>query len=106
VSRLLLWGIPATVVAVLVGVNAGWRWVFAPLLALVLLRFSLASLRVLVTDAKDLADEGGPAPVSPGERTLFWCEECGTEVLLVFRGTARAPSHCGQRMNERTEMLN
>jgi hypothetical protein len=39
-------------------------------------------------------------------RTLFWCEECGTEVLLLVRGTDRAPSHCGQRMHERTELTN
>jgi DNA-directed RNA polymerase subunit RPC12/RpoP len=44
-------------------------------------------------------------PVSANERTVFWCEECGTEVQLVVRGTQRAPSHCGQRMNERTELL-
>lgn len=97
----------AVVVAVLVGVNAGWRWVFAPLLAAALLRWTIASLRVLVTDAKDLQlNDGGPAPVGGDERTLFWCEECGTEVLLLVRGSARAPSHCGQRMNERTELLN
>jgi hypothetical protein len=94
-------------VAALIGINAGWRWVFAPLLAYGLLRWSIASLRVLVTDAKDLEKtEGGPAPVGGDERTMFWCEECGTEVMLLVRGSARAPSHCGQRMNERTEMLN
>lgn len=94
-------------IAVVVGINAGWRWVFAPLLAYALLRWSIASLRVLVTDARNLeAQESTPAPVGTDERTLFWCEECGTEVLLLVRGTARAPSHCGQRMNERTEILN
>ncbi|MCC5949204.1 MAG: hypothetical protein JJT89_12180 [Nitriliruptoraceae bacterium] len=95
------------IVATLVGINLGWRFVFAPLLALALLRWSIASLRVLVTDAKDLQKEpDGPAPVGGDERTLFWCEECGTEVLLLVRGSSRAPSHCGQRMNERTELLN
>ena len=90
-----------------IGTQFGWRWVFAPLLAYVLLRWSIASLRVLVTDARELEAEGSvPAPVGSDERTLFWCEECGTEVLLLVRGTARAPSHCGQRMNERTELLN
>lgn len=94
-------------VAALVGINAGWRWVFAPLLAYAMLKWSIASLRVLVTDAKNLeAAEATAAPVGTDERTLFWCEECGTEVLLLVRGTSRAPSHCGQRMNERTEILN
>lgn len=99
--------IPAVAVAVVIGVNYGWQWVLAPLLAAVLLRWSIASLRVLVTDAKHLeAEAGGAAPVGADERTLFWCEECGTEVLLLIRGTSRAPSHCGQRMHERTEIRN
>lgn len=103
--RLALLAIPAALVATLVGVNLGWRWVLAPLLALALLRWSVASLRVLVVDAEDDAEEEGPAPLDGPERTLYWCEECGTEVMLVVRGTARAPSHCGQRMHERTELL-
>ena len=94
-------------VAAAVGVNVGWQWVLAPLLGAALLRWLLGSLRALVHDARELdGDEAAPAaPVSSDERTLFWCEECGTEVLLLVRGTARAPSHCGQRMNERTEIL-
>ena len=99
--------IPAVAIAVVVGINAGWQWVLAPLLAAALLRWSIASLRVLVTDAKHLeAEPGGAAPVGTNDRTLFWCEECGTEVLLLVRGTSRAPSHCGQRMHERTEIRN
>ena len=99
--------IPAVALAILVGINAGWRWVFAPLLAYALLRWSIASLRVLATDAKqDRDEEVEPTPVGSDARTLFWCEECGTEVLLIVRGTSRAPSHCGQRMHERTEILN
>ena len=102
--------IPATALAVLIGINVGWRWVLAPLLAFVLLRWLLGSLRALMTDARNLSSEERAAmeasPVSSDERTLFWCEECGTEVLLLVRGTDRAPSHCGQRMHERHEILN
>ena len=98
--------IPLAAVAVLVGINLGWQWVLAPLLGFVLLRWLLGSLRALVTDAKHLdAQEAIATPVGSDERTMFWCEECGTEVLLLVRGTARAPSHCGQRMHERTEIL-
>ena len=99
--------IPLAVVAVLLGVNLGWRWVLAPLLAGGLLWLLLGSLRTLVTDVRAVeARESGsqPIPVSPEDRTLFWCEECGTEVLLLVRGSARAPSHCGSRMHERTEI--
>jgi hypothetical protein len=99
--------IPAALLAVLVGVNLGWRWVFAPLLGYALLTWLLTSLRALVADGRDgAAAAADPEPVSGDERTLFWCEECGTEVLLLVRGSARAPSHCGQRMHERTELLN
>lgn len=105
-ARVLLLLGAAAVVATLVGVSFGWRWVFAPLLGYAVFRWLIGSLRALVHDAKHLeADEVDPTPVSGAERTLFWCEECGTEVLLLVRGTARAPSHCGQRMHERTELL-
>ena len=98
--------VPLAAVAVVVGMNFGWQWVLAPLLGLVMLRWLLGSLRALVTDAKHLeAQESTPESVGSDERTLFWCEECGTEVLLLVRGTSRAPSHCGQRMHERTEIL-
>jgi hypothetical protein len=99
--------IPAALLAVLVGVNVGWRWVFAPLLGYVLLTWLYGSLRALAQPGRDQVDpDAQPQAVSEGERTLFWCEECGTEVLLLVRGTPRAPSHCGQRMHERTEILN
>lgn len=104
---MLLLLIPAVAIAVVIGLNFGWQWVLAPLLAYALLRWSIASLRVLVTDARHLgADPSTASPVGGDERTLLWCEECGTEVLLLVRGTSRAPSHCGQRMHERTEILN
>ncbi len=99
--------IPAALVAVIVGVNVGWRWVLAPLLAYALLAWLYGSLRALARPGHDHVDpDEQPDPVNDDERTLFWCEECGTEVLLLVRGTPRAPSHCGQRMHERTEILN
>ena len=105
--------IPAVGLAVAVGVLFGWRWVFAPLLGWAMLTWLLSSLRVLGKDARapgmpsdeERAEVVASATADAGERTLFWCEECGTEVLLLVRGTSRAPSHCGQRMNERTEIL-
>ena len=93
----------AVLLAVITGLAFGWRWVLAPLLGLAFLRWAIASLRVLVQDAKD--DSGLPAVEEGPERTVFSCPECGTEVLLLHRGTSRAPSHCGQRMAARTELL-
>jgi len=97
---LLLIALPATPI---VGLVLGWRYVLAPLLAAALLSWSIASLRVLVQDARD--DDGVPAQQDGPERTVFRCAECGTEVLLLYRGTPKAPSHCGQRMIARTEVV-
>jgi hypothetical protein len=107
VSSVVLLLIPVGLIAVVVGINLGWRWVLAPLLAYALLTWLYGSLRALTRPGYDQVDPGEQAdPVRDDERTLFWCEECGTEVLLLVRGTPRAPSHCGQRMHERTEILN
>ena len=97
---LLLLAVPASPI---VGIVFGWRYVFAPLLAAALLSWSIASLRVLVQDAQD--DDGVPAVQDGPERTVFRCAECSTEVLLLYRGTPKAPSHCGQRMVARTEII-
>lgn len=97
-------------VAVVIGVGelVGYRWVLAPIFGFALYRWLTGSLRAMVTDARGLeALEGdGPRPVSDDERTLYWCEDCGTEVLLVVRGNGRAPRHCGSAMHERVELLN
>ena len=99
-SILFLVALPA---APIVGIVFGWRFVFAPLLAAMLLSWSIASLRVLVQDAQD--DDGVPAVQDGPERTVLRCPECATEVLLLYRGTPKAPSHCGQRMVARTEII-
>jgi hypothetical protein len=97
--------IPAVAIAVAVGTLFGWRWVLAPLLGWAVLTWLLGSLRALVAAGRPGAGDAGDGPVALEDgRTLFWCEECGTEVQLLVRGTSRAPSHCGQRMHERTEL--
>ncbi len=93
------------VIATVIGVNFGWQWVLAPLLGWAMLRWLLGSLRALVGDTSHNPSPDEPTDALAGDaRTLFWCEECGTEVLLIVRGSTRAPSHCGQRMHERTEL--
>jgi len=100
--RMLLFAV-AIPAAPIVGIVFGWRYVFAPVLAAALLSWSIASLRVLVQDAQD--DDGVPAVQDGPERTVFRCAECGMEVLLLYRATPKAPSHCGQRMVARTEIV-
>jgi hypothetical protein len=37
-------------------------------------------------------------------RITFWCEECGTEVLLIRKGSEAPPRHCGEPMTRREEI--
>ena len=95
----------AAVVAVVVGVVAGPKWVLAPLLGYVVFRVGTAMIGNLVAGGRHGADEA-PVPVGDRpERTVYWCEQCGAELLLVVRGAATPPRHCGERMHERVELL-
>ena len=100
--------VPVALLVVVVGSTFGWKWVLAPLLAWGMIRWAFATFRSMVHDGQGMAGdlEDGPAPVGADERTLYWCEECGTEVLLLVRGTGMPLRHCGTRMHERTEILN
>jgi hypothetical protein len=50
------------------------------------------------------ADIEAAAPVPKDVRILFWCETCGTEVLLLRAGTDNPPRHCGEPMTRREEL--
>ena len=79
-------------------------YVFAPLLGLVILRFGFATFGSLQHGGAHIPD-GPPEPVDlAAQRTVYWCAECGTEVLLLVKGTETAPRHCGEKMTERTEI--
>lgn len=107
--RRLVWLLPLLVLAILIGEAVGYRFVFAPLLGISIYKWATSSLRSMMTDARGIeALEGeGPQLVDLDEgRTMYWCEECGTEVMLVVRGNGRVPRHCGTGMHERVELLN
>lgn len=44
-------------------------------------------------------------PMPEGVRILFWCDTCGTEVLLLRAGNENPPRHCGEPMLRREEIL-
>ena len=94
------------VLVVLVGSQAGWKWVFAPLLGWAFIRWSIGSLRAMTADSRASAHLERPQPevVSRAERVLYWCEDCGTELVLLVRGTGKAPRHCATAMHERAEI--
>lgn len=102
--RILVW---AAVLAGLVAVLSGTvpaAYVFAPLLGLAIYRIGTASFGSLRRGASYIPD-GPPEPVDTArERTVYWCAGCGAEVLLLVRGTAMAPRHCGEKMTVRTEV--
>lgn len=91
-------------VGVVVGVAWGVKWVLAPLLGLAILAWSRAMLRSMVHGGGATHDVEAREPAA-NERTLYWCEECGTELLLTVRGEATPPRHCGARMHERVELV-
>ena len=41
----------------------------------------------------------------PNARVTYWCETCGTEVLLLRAGSKSAPRHCGEAMVKREEVV-
>lgn len=97
----------AALTAVVVGLSFGWKYVLAPLLGTGIFLWALAMLRSMVNDgrARVDADQQQPRPVSGAERVVYWCEDCGTELVLVVEGSGVAPRHCGGRMHERAELL-
>ena len=99
----------AVLAALAVGVALGaldvvsWRVLVAPLIAIAVWSVGTASLRSLRGGAAHVPD-GPPVPVDPAqERTTYWCGGCGAELLLLVRGAAVPPRHCGERMHERRQ---
>ncbi|MFO8075922.1 MAG: hypothetical protein ACQETV_00310 [Actinomycetota bacterium] len=76
----------------------------APLLGLAILRVGYASLRSFQEGPAHIPS-GEPTPLDVrDERTTYWCEGCGAELLLLVRGTPMPPRHCGERMVARQEV--
>jgi hypothetical protein len=80
------------------------EYVLAPLLGVLIYSMGVASLGSLKRGASHIPD-GPPEAVDPAdERVTYWCGGCGAELLLLVRGAATPPRHCGERMHERTEV--
>ncbi|WP_370325902.1 hypothetical protein [Euzebya sp.] len=80
------------------------EWVLAPLLGVAIWSVGVASLGSLRRGGDHIPD-GPPTPVEPEDgRVTYLCSGCGAEMLLLVRGSATPPRHCGERMHERTEV--
>lgn len=97
----------AVVAAMVIGSQFGWKFVFAPMLGYGFIRWSIGSLRAMTSDSRATAhlDAPQPVPVADTQRVMYWCEDCGTELLLLVRGTGKPPRHCAAAMHEREELL-
>lgn len=98
-----LW-LVVTAAALVLAVVIDLRFVVALVAAYVIFRFGMALLSSLRSQAGNVTSPP-PEPVTDAEeRTVFRCEECGTEVLLLVRGEETPPRHCGEQMRGRTEV--
>lgn len=103
--RMVFWVAVLLAIVVTATTDVPSAYVFAPLLAVAILWFGLGSLFSLQRGAAHVPD-GAPSTVDPTqERVTYWCAGCGAEVLLLVRGTASPPRHCGEPMRERAEIL-
>jgi len=101
----MIWFTLLAVTAAVVGAATEWKYVLAPLLGFAIIRWATASLRTMAAGAPGLQDaEVQPRALDPDEHVLYWCEECGTEVVLLVRGSGVSPRHCGTKMHERAEL--
>lgn len=80
------------------------QWVLAPLMGLFIYSVGVASFGSLRRGASYIP-AGPPEAVDPEqERVTYFCAGCGAELLLLVRGSATSPRHCGERMHERREV--
>ena len=77
------------------GVSWAARAAVGLLIATLVIRWGVASMRPLQVGAKqyapmDVVEEDG-VPV-------YVCKECGTQLVLLRRGSDKPPRHCGEAM--------
>lgn len=104
--RRLVVPIAAVALVVVVGETVGYRLALAPVIGLGLWVWLRATMRSFLRGGQTgVAATDEPRPVDDDERVLYWCEECGTELALLVRGSGVAPRHCATRMFERSEVV-
>ena len=87
------------------------RVAVAVFIGLAILFVGLGVLRGFAMPRRGAGVAGSPPPLEvakpmpEGVRILYWCETCGTEVLLLRAGSEAAPRHCGEPMTRREEIL-
>lgn len=79
------------------------RIALAVLFGLVILAVGLVTVRGFARPRGSSRPEPEPPPA--GVRVLYWCENCGAEMLLLRQGSGVVPRHCGEPMIRREEVI-
>jgi hypothetical protein len=84
--------------------NAVLRAIVAIVAAVVIAWVGWGMFRSLVRRTPRNVPLPEPEPAPPDVRITFWCQECGTELLLIRQGSEAPPRHCGEAMARREEV--
>jgi hypothetical protein len=77
------------------GLSWGARAAGSLLLATLIIRWGLASLRPMAVGSKNYE----PVDViEPDGLPVYSCDACGTQLVLLRKGNDKAPRHCGEPM--------
>lgn len=80
------------------------RYVIAAGMFAVLAAFGLGMLRSLGGRTPHAHDPESAEAPPENVRIVFRCGTCGTELLVLRRGSDAAPRHCGEAMTLREEI--
>jgi DNA-directed RNA polymerase subunit RPC12/RpoP len=80
------------------------RLVIAVLMGLVIAGVGFSTLRGLARPVPPSPKPEEAQPMLHIARVTFWCSNCGTELLLLRKGTDAVPRHCGEKMERREEV--
>ncbi len=80
------------------------RIAIAIVVAIALASIGIAMLRTLRTAAPSNIPLPEPELPPANVRVTYWCQECGTELLLIRKGSESPPRHCAEPMTKREEV--
>ena len=80
------------------------RLAIAIVVALAMSSVGIGMMRSLGARRSRVQDAPAPAPPPANVRITFWCENCGTELIVARTGSETAPRHCGEPMRRREEV--
>lgn len=80
------------------------RVLIAVAMAVALGAVGVGMLRSLTSRTPRNVPLSEPEAVPSNIRVTFWCSTCGTEVLLLRKGSEAPPKHCAEPMARREEV--